>query len=206
VAAYREVMMRLWRTEQVEEPLLLSFSPQADQALRDLETWLEPQLAEGEELSLLAGWANKLTGACARIAGIIHLAGGGTCAVPVSGPTALAAIRLGRDYLLPHAQAAFHLMGADERLAQAQRVWRAVEQISERSERSERTPLRVSRRDLHQGVRSTKSFHTPEEVDPAIELLVDRYYLRPAPPTGRPGRGNKSPEYEVNPKALQLTD
>src|SRR5262249_397651 len=38
-------------------PHYLTFSPSADEVLRDLERWLEPQLADGEELSLLAGWA-----------------------------------------------------------------------------------------------------------------------------------------------------
>ena len=34
------------------------------------------ELLEGEELSFLAGWASKLAGAIARIAGILHVAAG----------------------------------------------------------------------------------------------------------------------------------
>jgi hypothetical protein len=207
-AAYRKVMMDLWRTEQASQPLLLAFSPQADQALRDLEGWLEPQLAEGEELSLLAGWANKLAGACARIAGILHLAGGLTCAVPIPGPTAAAAIRLGREYLLPHAQAAFGLMAADEKLERLRKVWQAaVKLASECSESSEcrgARAARVSRRDLHQAVRRRTEFASAEEIDPAIDGLVERHYLHPIAQSGTAGKGHKSPLLLVSPKALAL--
>src|SRR5262249_4752323 len=54
--ASREALLRLWRLDLPTEPWRLAFSPEADVAMRALEEWLEPQLAEGEELSLLAGW------------------------------------------------------------------------------------------------------------------------------------------------------
>src|SRR5262249_21351685 len=83
----------------------------ARQEMRAFERWLEPQLAEGEDLSLLAGWANKLAGAVARIAGILHVTeavgSGRSWHCPILVGTVRAAVRLGRDYLLPHAQAAF---------------------------------------------------------------------------------------------------
>src|SRR5262249_36228299 len=120
--------------------------------------------------------------------------------VPVDGETAEHAVALGRDYLLPHAQAAFGLMGADARVEKARRLWEAVRRRCEDKEYSEDAPPRASRRDLHQWVR--RQFERAEEVDPAIELLVDHYYLRPVEGGGAPGRGHRSPEDEVSPKAL----
>jgi hypothetical protein len=209
VDGYQDTVLALWRlsgaTDEKGRPGAhwLEFSPEAERLLEDFERWLEPQLAPGEELSQLAGWANKLAGAVARVAGVLHMAATAGVAepwnVPVGEAAAAAAIRLGRDYLLPHALAAFGLMGADERLEDAKAVaaWLG-KQVSERSEESERGVVTVSRRDIHQAFRGR--FKTVEDVDPVIRLLVDEGYLRPAPLEKRegPGRG-PSPRYEVNP-------
>src|SRR5262249_9782131 len=77
---YHQAMLRLWQAVPDDDKggkrqeYLIKFSPEADEVLRELERWLEPRLAPGQELSTLAGWANKLAGACARIAGGMHLA------------------------------------------------------------------------------------------------------------------------------------
>jgi hypothetical protein len=188
-------------------PHWLHFSPEGDKVLRDFEGWLEPQLAEGEDLSLLAGWANKLAGACARIAGILHMAdavgAGGAWGHPISADIVRRAVRLCRDYLLPHAQAAFALMGADEKVERARRVWATVRRWSENKECSENAPLSISRREIHQLNR--RAFPSVEELDPIIGVLVDRYFLRlPPDPNGLPGRGHKSPSYLVNHLALAI--
>jgi hypothetical protein len=176
----------------------LRFSPEADHALQAFERWLEPQLAEGEELSHLAGWANKLAGAIARIAGILHVANavglGRPWGEPISEETVTSAIRFGRDYLLPHALAAFGIMGMDPKIEAAHHILRWLR--SEYSEYSESAPLSLSRRDIHQGNR--RRFKTADEIGLIIDVLVKHYYLRPRD-SGRPGRGHKSPIYEVNP-------
>ena len=150
-AGYRAAMRELWSTAGgIDEsgkpvPHLLPFIPAASEAMRDFECWLEPLLAPGEELSLLAGWANKLAGAIARIAGVCHVAAaigeGRDWLMPIPRRTVEAAIALGRDYLLPHAKAAFGLMGADEKLERAKRVCESLSKGSEYREYSENTPL-----------------------------------------------------------------
>ena len=55
-------------------PIVLVLSSAADKAMEEFQRWLEPQLGMGKQLSLLAGWANKLAGAVARLAGILHMA------------------------------------------------------------------------------------------------------------------------------------
>jgi replicative DNA helicase len=55
------------------EPLRLRLDEEADQRVLDLERALEPRLAPHAELAHVRDWASKLTGATARIAGLIHL-------------------------------------------------------------------------------------------------------------------------------------
>jgi hypothetical protein len=202
----------LWGLEAPEGgwPLTLTFSPEADLELQDLERRLEPRLGEDGDLSYLAGWANKLAGACARIAGVLYMAEAIDAtspewSEPVPARLVKDAVRLGEEYLLPHAQAAFGLMAADEKVADALRLWRAICRLCECSECSEGRGPTVSRRDIHQAARTRQHFRRAEEIDPAIQVLVDRYYLRPVPETGRSGRGgHPSPQYEVSPRALAL--
>jgi hypothetical protein len=185
-------------------PNWLQFSPDADRAMRGFEEWLEPQLAEGADLSHLAGWANKLAGAIARIAAILHVAiamgENKPWHEPISVATVSAAIRLGRDYLLPHALAAFGLMGADPKVEAARRVWRWIASQSESSESSESLCPSFTRRDIHQGTR--RQFRSAEDLDPVLDLLVKYGYIRRDPQSGKSGRGHKSPVFEVNPLAL----
>jgi hypothetical protein len=205
-AAYRERVLALWQIQVPtnSDPQRLRFSPSADQVMQELERWLEPQLAEGEELAHLARWTNKLAGACARIAAILHVAevvGDGLPWESVIGErTVQAAIKLGRDYLLAHAKAAFRLMGADAMEEKARQVWESILRHNEGKEYSESAPLLVSRRDIHQLNR--RRFPSVQELDPVLDLLVDHYLIRPKGASGQAGRGHKSPAYEVNSRAL----
>lgn len=198
---FHECMLTLWRLPGATDdsgrpaPHLLRFSPDADAAMRTFETWLEPLLAEGQALSYLAGWANKLAGAIARIAAILHVAEAIGNNVPwqrpVSVATVAAAIRLGRDYLLPHAQAAFGVMAADGRTEDARRVLLWVV----REERAE-----FKRWELHKDLKSQGRFPRVEDLNEPLKLLADHGYvrLRPAPTRQGPGRP-ADPVYEVNP-------
>jgi hypothetical protein len=186
-------------------PHLIAFSPEADEAMRSFERWLEPLLARGEELSLLAGWANKLAGAIARITGICHVAAaiaeGKQWLTPIQPATVEAAIALGRDYFLPQAKAAFALMGADEKLEKAKRIWESLSKRNECSEYSENAPPRVTRREIHQ--RNRRQFVTVKDLDPILQVLIDRGYLSPIPDSGEAGRGHASPTYLINPLVLR---
>jgi hypothetical protein len=212
---YADTMLRLWHLEGRKEAgkpshHWLRLTPTADNHIEALQRWLEPQLAEGAELAHLGGWANKLAGAVARISGILHLAataGGGPDRAEVDEHTVAAAVRIGRDYLLPHALAAFGLMGADEKLEKARQVWESVCRLCECSEYGENAPPSVSRRDIHQANR--RAFPSAEQLDPVLDLLVREGYLRSVDGSGQPGKGHRSPMLLVNPLALaasQQTD
>jgi hypothetical protein len=217
-AAYHENMLALRRLPWATGPdgcraaHVVPFSPGADQAMRKFESWLEPQLADGQPLSYLAGWANKLAGAAARIAGILHVAAavgeGRPRQAPVSEATAASAISLARYYFLPHAQAAFSLMGDDPLAEDARRAikWLAGRPKAVKTVNSEKgVPLFVvSRRDLHTSVwggsRSVK------DVEGVLEIMIKHLFIRSlsviAPRRGGRGR-HASPRYSVNPAVFE---
>jgi hypothetical protein len=201
VRGFHEAVLALWEFEGTTDdggrpaPHWLKFSSEADELMEDFERWLEPQLAEGAELYHLAGWGSKLAGGVARVAGILHMAGtlgeGEPWGVPIPETTVANAIRLGRDYFLPHAKAAFDLMGADERLQDARAVLSWLESLSEYCEVSERGSPFVTRRDIHQAHRAR--FKTVEDLDPVLKLLVDYGWLRLTPRGQRGGPGRSPP-------------
>jgi hypothetical protein len=128
---FNENIAALWRLPgEVNEngkpvPKWLNFSPEANQALRRFEVELEPRLAKEGDLKQVADWAAKLAGGIARVAAIFHVADTIEIGFPdltIDQGTVERAIRLGRDYLLPHALAAFQLMAADPKVEDARRV------------------------------------------------------------------------------------
>jgi hypothetical protein len=200
---YFNNLTALWKlpgdTDDNGRPQLrvLRFSHDADGALQDFERWLEPQLGDGAVLFWLSGWANKLAGAVARIAGILHAAESISRQRPepwrhtISRATVERAIQLGREYLLPHATAAFGVMEANEETAKAQRVlsWlaeRFVTSVTGVTREKESSFLEVSRRVIHRALH--RVFLKAEDVDPPVRLLIDHGWLRPAG-SGKAGRG-----------------
>jgi replicative DNA helicase len=204
VRRYQQGMFELWGLQSntlagVDCAWEMELSRGADDALRALESWLEPQLAEGAPLSCLAGWANKLAGAVARLSVIMHMAGTlgvrGTWNVPIGRKTVEAAVAIGRDYYLPHARAAFGLMGSDERSKDAARVvgW-LVARLKRETVKVWKGVVTVTKRDIHSEVFGGS--RTVEQVDAVCRLLVEHGFLRPA----GPARRRDSHLFEINPE------
>ena len=57
-------------------PTLVHFDDEAQLIIEDFARQLEPRLGPGGDLAALADWANKLVGGIARLAGLLHFAGG----------------------------------------------------------------------------------------------------------------------------------
>jgi replicative DNA helicase len=187
-----------------EGPGLLALDREAAELLLGFERDLEPRLAaDSGDLAHLAGWAAKLAGATCRLAALLHLAEHlrDGWAQPISSNTFTAAIRLA-DYLIEHAQAVFDLMGADQRLDDAQ--W-LLDWIT----RTNRTQF--SRRDAHRTAPRGR-FAKATDLEPALRLLEEHGYLRrvdPEPSQDPRGRGRPaSPRFLVNPlpHAAEMTE
>jgi len=202
-ASYRQCMKTLWLSEYATnddppEAHNLTFCPEALRMLNDFLRWIEAELRPGGMLADLAGWGNKLGGLFVRLCGVLHVAGtlfpgAPWRRMPISAATAQAALTLARDYAVPHARAAFALMGEDVKVGFAKKVLKWLKARNE-------PQADFSKRDCFNGCRGT--FENVDELQPVLDLL-ERHYLIRSNETARkvgPGR-NPSTKYEVNPAA-----
>jgi hypothetical protein len=182
----------LGRLAGITEPMAIPLNPAAAAVLLDLERELEPRLdPETGDLAHVEGWAAKLAGATARIAGLLHLAEHlrDGWAKPVQAETMHAAVAIAR-YLTEHALAVFDLMGADPALADARYLLDWIERTATE---------RFTRRELFTALPRGR-FPKVDALDPALELLEAHGYLRRAAQPAPKGPGRPpSPTYEVNP-------
>lgn len=206
-AAYEAALLRLWTINYREPkegmPFELVFTPESRDTLAQFEQWKEGLLRPGAKLSAVGGWGNKLGGLCVRLCGILHaadgiLAGGDWLTSPIRPEVVQRAARLCREYAVPHALAAFGVMGSSSSMVGAKAVLKWM--------RGRPDPLTgFSKRDAFNGCRGT--FETVDELQPALDLLERHYLIRTAEEKQlRNGPGRKpSPLYDVNPAGAQFT-
>ena len=158
---------------------------------RGFHDFLEPRLRGSGELGDMTDWAGKLRGAVLRIAGLLHLAERSRDRAPwqydIARSTMAKAVKIG-EFLIPHAQAAYAMMGADQNAEDARY---ALAKIKGKGLKE------FSKRDLH---RATPRFKKADELDPVLEFLIERDYLRQKQQEDTGGSGRKpSPTFEANP-------
>jgi len=108
----------------------------------------------------------------------------------IDGKTAEAAILIGK-YLIPHASAAFGLMGAKSGIESAQRVLEWIRRTRQEI---------FSKRDAFEKLKGR--FPKAQQLDEPLQLLEEHGYIRSQEPAEKTGRGrNPSPVFEVNPRA-----
>lgn len=100
------------RQQQASKPRVLGMTDPAREAWLDFADEIEQQQGERGAMESIADWSSKLPGAAARIAALFELADSGPSAESVSLDATEKAVRLCR-LLMPHAHAAFGLLGAD---------------------------------------------------------------------------------------------
>jgi replicative DNA helicase len=172
------------------DPVTAFATPEAAELLLATAEEHEPRLGPDGDLGHIADWASKLTGATARIAGLLHLAanlqdGWGK---PIELATMTAAVRAA-GYFAAHALAPFDGMGADPVLEDARHVlcW-----ITRRPEQ------KFTKRDLFRAEQS--QFRKITDLDPVLTVLENHGYIRLIEQPERSGPGRKpSPEYAVHP-------
>ena len=108
-----------------EDPPVLVFSAGAADRMEQFMERLEPDLGPGGSAEHMSGWAGKLAGGIARMAGVFHLASIPAAGVPADKPievdTLEAAIKLG-DYFRGEATRAYGAYGTDLRILRARRI------------------------------------------------------------------------------------
>jgi hypothetical protein len=206
-AAYHIHMLALWNAPGAVDGQgnkttgWFRFSEEADALMRGLEAWIEPQLARDGALGGIADWGSKLAGATALLTGILHVAAGIVAgpAIPaiISASTAGAAIRLAKQYLVPHALAAFDLMTADRRIDDARRVVTWLARGGNFADFARGLWL-IRQRTIHRHFLGSR--YSTEEVAAIMRLLVEHGYLRVLAPEPRKGPGRPpGPEFEIHP-------
>jgi hypothetical protein len=183
--AYRQAVRSLI---EVKGEIDLQLSAAAAALLRAWEAEIEEMLAEGGQMELMRDWGAKLAGATVRLAAVLHCVEHGPVG-HVEEPTIAAAVEIAR-YLIPHAEAVLTMMLAKESSvdADARYVLRWIERHGRRE---------FTKRDALQ--HGKRRFKKANDIDPALDGLVRRGYIRlrqvEASGPGRP----PSPAYDVNP-------
>ncbi|MDG1287889.1 MAG: YfjI family protein [Rickettsiales bacterium] len=104
----------------------LSLSSESYRNFHNFQLELEPKLRDGGELYPLQGWAGKIAGFIARIAGLIHLAKGLNEFSEVDIETMQAALKIGKA-LIEHAKTAYKLIGLEPTERNAYTVFKFLE-------------------------------------------------------------------------------
>lgn len=145
---------------------IIRISPDADMVRQEYQQYVERKLEN--EWDHMRDWGNKLVGAMVRIAALIHAAEvrGNPTETPIS-PESMAAATSITECLSAHAEAAYSMMGADERQGDAQYLWRRIVAMGADS---------ISRRDLFNACKG--KFGRVEAMEPAIDTLTDMGYIK----------------------------
>lgn len=193
---YREIIEDML-SEENTEPELITLSPEALRLLEDFSVSLEPKLRG--EYADISDWAGKLVGNVLRLAGILTRADKPRCeALTFGDPQPLVAsaaimqnaITLG-SYFIQHAKAAYDLMGADDVTENAKYILNAV---------TKRRLEKFTRRDV---MRLCRRFKTAGEVQPALDVLVDRGFLWEEVKETKEFKKPKGADYLVNPQLYE---
>jgi hypothetical protein len=126
-AAIRQLLEITKATDSndVQKPYVLILSPEAYGEFHKFRLWLEPKLRPLGELYICQGWAGKVAGYALRIAGLTHAVEHGVQNTQISLATMQKALWIAYP-LIQHARVAYTLMGLDEKVTNAQRIFEWV--------------------------------------------------------------------------------
>lgn len=187
---FHSLIRKLLDTKPAETQLLI-LSTDAYNVLSAFANALEPRLVD--DLSDIADWCGKLSGAILRIAGILHIAKNSSRPADqeVDGETLQAAITIG-EYFLEHAKAAYLLMGADP-------VVKDCEYILKQLKKNQ--AIELPRRDI---MRLCRKFKTVDEMLPALNRLTEYGYLQEKQSLPQMGAGRPTDiSYLINPNIYE---
>lgn len=185
----------LWLLNQTGR--VLTLTPESRVRLESFQAELEPRLGVDGDLELLTDWAGKLAGLCVRLTGIFHLVEcvGRFVADKIPEPILVRVLRLARDYLIPHAKAAYEVMGATTEHADALFILRKL---------AEHKAGLFKGRDVMTWAR--RRFPDMEPINDALILLQDLGWIRQVDPEERPGKGRPPVLYVTHPRLRKFNE
>lgn len=150
----------------IGKPRVLPMTEPALELWADFAQEIEDHQGEGGRFEAISDWTSKLPGAVARIAALLELAEVGRHAEDVSETATRQAVELGR-LLIPHAQAAFGLLGTDGVDSDGAAIvkWVQANGLAE-----------FSRRECQKSL--SGRFRTQERMNKALERLQQQDALR----------------------------
>jgi replicative DNA helicase len=173
-------------------PAVIPFDPAARDRWLDFAQSIEDELRDGGRLEPVREWGAKLAGQVARIAGLLRLAVAGLEVRTVDLDSVDRAVQLGQ-LLVPHAQAAFRLMGADQGESDAVHLlrWIKATGLSE-----------FDRATAHKALEGR--FRSVDRLKAAAARLAEWHCI--SDERHRPNeRARPTPYYVVNPRLFDLS-
>ncbi len=164
-----------------ERPHLLRLSSGAYAEWFEFALHIETTMRAGGDFELITDWAGKCPGAAARLAGVLHgieHAHGAPWSEEISATTMAHALEI-MAAVARHSLVAFDLMGADETIAAARKVWEWIKRGRHDT---------FTAREAYNALKG--SYPRMANIHAALDVLAERGYLDIAQPkrTGSPGR------------------
>ena len=181
-------------TEAGEVEYELHLSAEASAEWKEFSRYLETQMRSDQPLEYLTDWAGKCPGASARLAAVPHVAehaGNLQPALEVPLETVRKAAEL-MVFFIEHSKVAFDLMGADETLQSARKIWRWIKHNQHEQ---------FTQRDCFNALRA--AFPRVGLLKSALQILEERNYVQILE-AQKSGVGHElSPLVLVNPDVLK---
>jgi hypothetical protein len=197
--AYHAIVRQLFQSfENIENEsgeIVLQLSLDASAAFQNWEAEVEDMLGDGGDMEIMRDWGAKLAGATVRLAAVLHCVEHGPVGL-IEASTIAAAVEIAR-YLVPHAEAVLEMMQAKEDTGDddARYVLRWIKRHQRRE---------FTKRDAQQ--HGKRRFSKADDIDPVLDELTKRGYIRLRPSnSSKPGRP-PSPAYEVNPALFETQE
>lgn len=167
---YCNLLSRILAIPDTGEPRTIELTEEARDELRKIHDEIEPRLIS--DLEPMGDWAGKYEGTVVRIAGLLHVCDHVEKAAEVlmPGETVRRAAKIG-EYFLAHAKVAYQLSGQmdDSPTRDAKYILKRLDSTGK---------AEISKRDLQQLCKDRVGMETAEKMEPGLEVLVKRGYIK----------------------------
>lgn len=169
---YDDLIYRLLSIPDTGEPRIIEMTDEARSELEKIHNDIEPRLGAGGDLELLEDWGGKFVGTVVRIAGLLHICDHveEAAEIPIPGETIRRAGKIG-EYFLAHAICAYQIAGQmdDQPTKDAKYILKKLDSTGK---------TEISKSELQQLCKERVGLETAEQMEPGLEVLVKRGYIK----------------------------